>query len=151
MTNTKYIHYGHKEFDINKFNPIKNRMGFPKPFGGLWASDINTSYGWKDWNKDNDFVDCDIDNSFTFELRDDANVFHIHHVTDLKKTPHKKPYQYSSFLIDFEKMKQNGFDAIELHLSEDWDLYYELYGWDCDSILIMNPDIVIPCREEVIA
>ena len=40
------------------------------------------------------------------------------------------------------------YDAIELHLSEEVvddyleSLYFKLYGWDCDSILIMNKDII---------
>ena len=40
------------------------------------------------------------------------------------------------------------YDAIELHLSDEVtddyleSLYFKLYGWDCDSILIMNPDII---------
>lgn len=51
---------------------------------------------------------------------------------------------------DFEKAYYLGIDAIELHLSEDESpdgmngLYWLLYGWDCDSILILNPKIVIP-------
>lgn len=35
------------------------------------------------------------------------------------------------------------YDAVEVLISEDRRLYQQLYGWDCDSILIMNPDIVI--------
>jgi hypothetical protein len=46
--------------------------------------------------------------------------------------------------IDFAYGK-DGVDAIKLNLSKgDYELYYELYGWDCDSILIMNPDIIRP-------
>ena len=50
--------------------------------------------------------------------------------------------------LDFELLTYE-YDAIELHLSEDNSrgdfmecLYWVLYGWDCDSILIMNPDVV---------
>lgn len=32
--------------------------------------------------------------------------------------------------------------ALELHFSECGELYWALYGWDCDCILIMNPDIM---------
>ena len=44
--------------------------------------------------------------------------------------------------LDFEKLAQE-YDAIEVLISGDPGLYYELYGWDCDSILIMNPEIII--------
>lgn len=53
--------------------------------------------------------------------------------------------------IDFEKCLRIGIDAIELcwygeefeKVASD-DLYFELYGWDCDSIVVLNPDAVIP-------
>ena len=49
---------------------------------------------------------------------------------------------------DFEKMVEDGVDAIKLNLSKgDYELYYEFYGWDCDSILIMNPDIIRPLQK----
>ena len=45
--------------------------------------------------------------------------------------------------IDFESLSKS-YDAIELHLSDSEDnLYMMLYGWDCDSILIMNPDVIV--------
>lgn len=31
----EYIHYGHKHFEVNEFEPISNRELFPKPFGGF--------------------------------------------------------------------------------------------------------------------
>ena len=51
--------------------------------------------------------------------------------------------------LDFEKLSQE-YDAIEITLSEEkshkgefWGgLYDKLYGWDCDSICIMNPDCI---------
>lgn len=47
----EYIHYGHKHFEVNEFEPIRNRELFPKPFGGFLASPVNAEYGWKDWNE----------------------------------------------------------------------------------------------------
>lgn len=44
-------------------------------------------------------------------------------------------------------MREEGADAIELHLTCNGnmnnELYFALYGWDCNSIRIMNPDIVL--------
>lgn len=48
--------------------------------------------------------------------------------------------------VDFEKLIEDGVDAIEFNISNDWDLYMALYGWDCDSTLILNPDVIEVCR-----
>ena len=44
--------------------------------------------------------------------------------------------------LDFEKLSKS-YDVIEVNISADRDLYWELYGWDCDSILVMNPSVIV--------
>lgn len=154
----EYIHYGHKEFNINSFNEIRNDYLWTKPLGGLWASPVDAQYGWKDWCKSSGYTKCNDDNSFKFTLDDKANIYHIYSVKDLETLPrillsaNEYDRAISKYLIDFENAVNSGYDAIELHLSEETDipdgimagLYYALYLWDCDSILIMNPDIIVP-------
>lgn len=141
MQDKIYIHYGHTAFDHNSFIPIQNKQCWVKPRGGLWASPINAKRGWKDWYEAEDFRECIEENSFRFTLSE-ANIFIIDSVDKLKELPViKDPIRKSiSTLIDFEKCIELGYDAIELNLSADPKLYWELYGWDCDSILVMNPD-----------
>lgn len=81
---TKYIHYGHKKFEPDRFKEIKNRDFWMKPDGGFWASPVDAKWGWKDWCESENFMDCDIENSFKFTLKDTANVIHIHSVDDLE-------------------------------------------------------------------
>lgn len=143
-----YINYGRIEFKKQLFCPTRNRAGFPKPEGGLWASNVNAEYGWKDWCRDENFRECNIENSFKFKLSDSARVLEINSVKDLEDLPlvsgtKLEGNPYFCIPLDFEKICKN-YDAIELTISNDWRLYYSLYGWDCDSILIMNPDIIIP-------
>lgn len=139
---TKYIHYGHTKFEPDRFKEIKNRFFFVKPSGGFWASPVDAKWGWKDWCEAEDFRECNIENSFKFTLKDTANVTHIHSVDDLEMLPKIGSNVTDQVLLDFEKLCNDGVDAIELHLSDDNELYWVLYGWDCDSILIMNPDII---------
>lgn len=115
-----------------------------KPRGGLWASDIKAKYGWKDWNKSENFTECSKENSFIFTLSDDANILHINSIKDLDSLPKiKSKFGLTSWVVlDFEKLAEI-YDAIEVNISSDYNLYYKLYGWDCDSIIIMNPDIVV--------
>jgi hypothetical protein len=150
----KYIHYGSKEFDPNLFEPIKNQE-FVKPLGGLWASPVDALEGWKVWCEANDFRECNEENSFTFTLAENAKVLHLYKSSELDDLPKLEFLTgftlLDSVLLDFEGIKSMGYDAIELHLSEEilaedhrfYDgLYWKLYGWDCDSILIMNPEII---------
>ena len=142
----RYIHYGHTKFDKSMFTKIKNVDCSTKPKGGLWASDTEAEHGWKDWCEAEEFRDCKEDDSFSFVLSDSAKVLYINSVDDLKALPKaddKFGMNFSSWiLLDFEKLAES-YDAVEVNISSDFDLYYQLYGWDCDSIVIMNPDIVV--------
>lgn len=139
-----YIHYGHDKFNSDSFVEIKNQM-WNKPFGGLWASDVNARYGWKQWCKDEDFHDCVKENSFCFKLKEKSKILLINSHNDLHKLPleHGVPEYINNIClcIDFEKLKQE-YDAIEVLISEDDKLYYDLYGWDCDSLLVLNKNCI---------
>lgn len=140
----EYIHYGARAFDQMKFQPIRNRK-FIKPTGGFWASPENSPRGWKKWCDDEQFVEYEEDDFFRFVLSDSARVLHIRSANNIKDLP-IEPSDYVSLwgvgFLDFEAIQKQGYDAIELHISEDFHLYNLMYGWDVDSILIMNPDIV---------
>lgn len=139
-----FIHYGHKKFSDALWDEIKN-VNFVKPYGGLWASIVDAKYGWKEWCKDSNFRKCDIDNSFCFKLKENARVLTINSIEELKTHPKDKncpecmdPVYYC---LDFEELKKK-YDAIEVNISKDERLYWDLYGWDCDSILILNKNVI---------
>lgn len=151
-----YIHYGSSRFDLEKFRTISNEENWVKPNGGLWASPINAPRGWKEFVNENNMKckNCEDSNSFRFTLSDNANVVHLYSVSDLDNLPQMDSVIKSSVCLNFEKMLSDGVDAIEVHLSEERihhfmdSLYWKLYGWDCDSILIMNPDIIIQANND---
>ena len=144
----KYIHYGHKHFQPELFCPITNLGRWVKPNGGLWGSPVDASFGWKDRSRGISFVTCDDENSFTFTLAEGARILVIADNDFLKELPQVEDEHAMSTwcVLDFEKLAED-YDAIELVLSADGRLYRSLYGWDCDCILVMNPDVVV--EEEV--
>lgn len=149
-----YIHYGTCAFMLELYEPIKNRC-FVKPEDGLWASPVDAKYGWKEWNENSHFWELSESKSFKFTLTENAKVLHIYSINDLENLPKEKipgmlELNMSMVFLDFEALMEQGYDAIELHLSEERSsidfmkgLYWSLYGWDCDSILIMNPEVII--------
>lgn len=142
MKDEIYIHYGHKSFDNELFDEIKNERAWVKPVGGLWASNINAKFGWKDWCKEQRFRECSIDNSFKFKLKEDTRILKIGNSDILKKLPIvNAPFRTSWINLDFEKIKEN-YDAIEVLISADHQLYWDLYGWDCDSLLVLNKEVI---------
>lgn len=156
MENKKYIHYGHKNFDRDKFMQPQNITMFTKPRGGLWASPVDADFGWAEWcAENNNFRECEEKNSFKFTLKPDAKVLHIYRVSDLNVLPMQEFGEELRDIAmccpDFEKIVSDGWDAIELHLSEEdhtgvgylEGLYWKLYGWDCDSILVLNPEVIV--------
>lgn len=145
----KYIHYGHESFDIAKFDQISNNLFFAtKPIGGLWACQCKSEDNWKNWCIKNQDKEVELNKYFIFSLREDSRILTIDNcdkLKDLPKTNFGKDVIKRKVCteLDFEQLSKE-YDAIEVFISKDDNLYFELYGWDCDSILIMNPDIIIP-------
>jgi len=131
-----------KKFDRKKFNSIKNRMHV-KPEGGLWASPINSTWGWKDWCESESYGDL----SSNFEFEFEGNVFVINSLQDAMKMPWREVEGYRSIKYpDYEKMIELGYDAILLTENGQQETRYSepsLYGWDCESVLVMNPSGVL--------
>lgn len=143
MCNLTVVHYGGKKYQPHLIKPIENH-GWVKPDGGLWTSPINSNWGWKDWCLSENFRDCNEANSFKLKFKPDAKIMIIDSLKDLLDLPKcnidygvnfKKEYP------DFELLATM-YDAIwltekgqhETHLS----FPISLYGWDCETVLIIN-------------
>lgn len=141
----KYKHYGHTSFDKSAFEPIKNIPMLTKPNGGFWACKDDAEASWKEYCDEATTISIDENNFFCFVLSDDAKVLKIDSYEILEGLPQFKNSLRSVsqwVFLDFEKLSLE-YDAIEVLISEDHAIYDALYGWDVDSILIMNPDIII--------
>lgn len=150
-----YVHYGAKAFDHDKFLELKDkgilhhdwRKGINKPDYGLWASPVDTDFGWKEFCTNEDFRTDRLSESFTIELSDDAKVFTVTKLDDIPSdyiTESKNRYGAESYNLNFDRIMED-YDAMELihsdgHYSELHDGLF--YAWDIDSIVIWNPQII---------
>lgn len=140
----KYIHYGHNEFDINKFEKVRNNSLIKtKPLGGFWASRLESDNGWKDYCLFQGY-EIDLDNFIIFTLKEDARILTIDRCEQLNKLPqlNKNTRRKVVTELDFELLAEK-YDAIEVLIGDNKELYFELYGWDVDSIFIINPNIIV--------
>ena len=146
----QYIHYGSDSFIKDCFLPIRNHAHFNKPYGGLWASPTDATDSWFDWCCENCFRMEKLSKSFQFDISPDANIITITSVDDGRKIVYDLQDIFSmgrTFLdipelcIDFEKLLAHGIDAISFKLNAA--TYWLLYGWDVDSLLVLNPDCII--------
>lgn len=136
------IHYGSDFYDINRVKPIKNRLEFPKPFGGFWTSPLNSNYGWFEWCIENNFKE--LNKCCFLKFKSNAKIYIINKYIDLVKLPLVNPFRFRQ-TINFEQTAK-WYDAIWLTERGQYvtNLYsnLSLYGWDCESILILNSNII---------
>lgn len=139
----RYIHYGHDSFSRESFTPIENLARWIKPKGGLWGSRPDSEFNWKQWCIDNNYRLERLSEYFYFTLTPDAKILELRAIDDLAalpKIPGTESMQASVFL-DYEKIREE-YDAIEVFLDGDLDFQSTLCGWDCNSIIVLNPDII---------
>jgi len=157
-----YIHYGSNYYDPERFKIIKNDFLSVKPQGGMWCSPENARYGWKEWCEYQDYHTEKLEHSFRFTLASHANILQINNKGDLTRLPKlnfpvvngkdflalTKPWIF----LDFEKLLTEGIDAIQVNMSNDTATRFDeklcnvLGCWDCDSVLIMNKDVVLSLK-----
>jgi hypothetical protein len=139
----KLVTYGcGNRFEIDKFKPIRNRTALNKPAGGLWASPIDSSHGWKDWCDAEGYGD--LSTSFRFEFYGKTLV--VDGADDLCKIPWVVNSSFTVIVPDFKRMSLE-YDAIHLTkngLAETRFSQPDLYGWDCECVLIFNKNLVNP-------
>ena len=134
------IHYGTDSLDPGKIKAIRNRS-WTKPHGGLWSSPVDSEYGWKEWCAENDFGNLSKHSLFKFE----GVTLTIDCAEDLDSFSWNKINGMDSVLaIDFENLVLCGIDAIHLTVRGErmtrWSGTKNLYGWDCETVLVMHPD-----------
>lgn len=157
----EYVHCGctAEEYSAERFQKVRNIPHSTKPFGGFWASPFSRlAYGWEWFCKQNEYYrKGESEKKFAFCLDVDANVFRIETVADFRRLPMIETAEETE-LIDFEECRRQGIDAIEYdystsHVRWKFDKRYTeedgeeldklLLGWDCDSIIILNPKIIV--------
>lgn len=161
----EYVHYGcsSEEFDFGKFEKVRNPPFLTKPFGGFWASPTKCGrmiypFDWKDFCHKAEYHPAgkSLYKKFYFCLDIDARIFRIENMDDYNALPKINSEDdvtgREKEIIDFEECMRQGIDAIEYaysivrrdeNIRDEMDL--KMLGWDCDcdSILIMNPNIIL--------
>lgn len=140
----KVVHYTKPFFKLRPIT-IKNGDGktgpFIKPHGGLWCSPLDSEYGWIDWCRAESFGDIDHEQRVVFDV-DTRNFVVIDSLRDMEiKLPWFQIHELFS-AIDFQKMISEGIDGVHLTIKGEAETRFSyprtLYGWDCETILILN-------------
>lgn len=138
-----YVHYGADTYDPSKVQPIKNDTYGSKPIGGFWGSAEDAEFGWDKFCRLEDYKTYRLRKSFRFTLTPDAKVYRITDIYDAMSMPQiRVGYAGDALYPDYEELMRRGYDAVEVLLSEDMRIDEALYGWSCDSILVMNKDVI---------
>lgn len=157
-----WINYGISEISAEKFRKVTNtnevgRYIPGKPVGGLWASPVDSEWGWKDFCECENFRTETLDKSVKFKLKENSKIYTINSFNDLEKLyqkypNHKLEHIENVRLINFEGMIADGYDGIYLTLPglldcKDKDglgLMYFIEGWDVESVVVFNFESMIP-------
>ena len=140
MSVNRYVHYGSDRYKGCIWKPVRNAF-WTKPDGGLWASPVNSDHGWK-W-----FCECENWNtealrvSFEFSLTKGARILHLTPDLVRELSQFDRSLIYPVVCIDFEALKKD-WDVLYYDPWESNHLERRLFGWDCESIVVMNKGVI---------
>lgn len=153
-----YVTYWSKSkppFDPNKIEIVLGdaKYSINKPQTAFWGSPIDADWGWKEWCKAEEFGDYDWDNPIYFRLKSNSVILKID-IFDLREEVLGEYISKNDFMprylsnLDFNKIVEDGIDAVELmdgrigHLFLNNDYEFMFNSWDCESIVILNKDVI---------
>ena len=157
ITNKKFLTVGINNIKQQLFEPIKNTEYSNKPSGGLWSSPYNEDGEYKsDWLRfciESDFNTHKINHGVLFTLHKDSRICIINSMEDLEKIYELykgngiEGYSFYQKTLDFEKLASD-YDAIYLTDEGQWKTRFprdsmlgksiNLYGWDVETLLVLN-------------
>ena len=135
-------HYGSTHYRPDLFSPISDVPFRNKPQGGLWTSPVDSEYGWKQWNEDEDFRDC----KEYFDIDFEGTVLKIDSAEDMGLLPWIE--SDGMHFVSFQALCAIGFSYDAIHLTvkgqEETRHTYprSLCGWDCETLLVMSPEAI---------
>jgi hypothetical protein len=150
-----FVSYLKDEYIQKAFKPIQydgTASILNKCRNGLWASPIDSIYGWKQWCEEEEFPLGN--NLFTFKLKDNAKIYVIDNYEDLEKISTMKD-KFGMRYINFKQLLDNNYDGI--YASEnavvtlryiDNDNIQDLSSWDVESLCVFNPNAIILLGQE---
>ena len=142
----KYIHYGNDHFDPLLFEPIYNDIGINKPRGGFWASPVAANYGWVDWCEAERFCLRKLETHFEFNIKEDSKILYIRNRVEMNAAlKYKTDFGIAGLrmtYLDWERIAADGYQAIVFEMNHDTHWDYNM--WDVDTLVVIDPDIVIP-------
>ncbi len=147
----RLIHYTDQKPFVLKGISIENGDLPTKPYGGLWTC---PGEQWKEWCEKEEFDNIEAKNKVIIEAEFKELI-----TIDTEADLHKLQWsidtwtkQYPMHFINFEKMKKKGVDGIYLTDAGQWATRmtnpYHLYGWDFESLLILNEKCIRNYYEE---
>ena len=154
VNNIEYIHYGSSRFDPLLITDEGTNMAcINKPNAGLWASPVNSNCGWKDWCESEQFYKNDFSKYFVFKLKPKTKILTIRSLEDwndvLADVYTNNPKSFDSNFIEIRyavwEYIQSNFDAILVIMNYNYSEMhnsFEFNSWDCDSIVVFNPEVV---------
>lgn len=154
----EFIILNKSEIVKENFKPPKNHFPFSKLTGGLWASTYRPGdkyiSAWHKWCCDEEFCEITGDavilrlkpnsNIFIIESKDDLISF-IHTVGEVIKEDfpfvvnHVPNFEEAAKWYDAILLTERGQRATSEYSKQP---LYNLQGWDCESLLILNFDCI---------
>lgn len=140
------VHYGKRKFNPAKFKPITN-SSWCKPDGGFWTSPVDTTDGWVEFCKSENFRLRSLKSKVFLKLNS-KKILVINSYSDLSKKLEWKKHTYEgmsdsfyTMVPDFESAAKK-YDAIYLtskgQRETRWTQPISFYGWDCETVLLLN-------------
>lgn len=153
-----YRHYGSSSFIPELVYPV-TRSRTIKPVGGLWASPVDSKNSWYNWCISEHWDHGSLSKHFDFVIDDHSKIFQINSLSDLKcmidRFPGRCMEKYESNMYrsehselhlthfpDYVKLSKM-YDGVEISITNCPELYYAMYGWGVDSLVIWNRDMII--------
>ena len=154
----KLIHLtDNKKFKVEPID-IRNSV-ISKPLGGLWCTPDGVAYGWREhlasmeWECPQEAIQLEIDTSrlCVIDSYDDLDALPLCEYIPGLSDPAIERLLTIFTVPDFKAIKASGVDAIHLTVRGEaatrHSLPKSLYGWDCESVLILNERCLLTPHE----